>query len=106
MKSSFAEFHRVLKPSGVMAFEVGEIRKGNLLLENEVAKVAIEVGFNVDCILINSQNFTKTANCWGVKNNEEGTNTNRIIVLTKSETNHKFRYIPRQLSANEQLTLF
>ena len=106
MKSSFAEFHRVLKPSGVIAFEVGEIRKGNLLLENEVAKIAIEVGFNVDCILINSQNFTKTANCWGVKNNEEGTNSNRIVVLTKSEANHKFRYIPRQLSANEQLTLF
>lgn len=106
MKSAFAEFSRVLKPSGVIAFEVGEIRKGNLLLENEVAKVAIEVGFNVDCILINSQNFTKTANCWGVKNNEEGTNTNRIVVLTKSETTHNFRYIPQKSSIQEQLTLF
>ncbi|CAN5115646.1 DNA methylase [soil metagenome] len=106
MKSAFAEFYRVLKPSGVIAFEVGEIRKGNLLLENEVAKVAIEVGFNVDCILINSQNFTKTANCWGVKNNEEGTNTNRIVVLTKSETTHNFRYIPQKSSIQEQLTLF
>lgn len=106
MKSAFAEFYRVLKPSGVIAFEVGEIRKGNLLLENEVAKVAMEVGFKIDCILINAQNFTKTANCWGVKNNEEGTNTNRIVILKKSKTNHNLRYIPRQISTQEQLTLF
>jgi DNA modification methylase len=106
MKSAFKEFYRVLKPSGVIAFEVGEIRKGNLLLENEVAKVAMEVGFNPDCILINSQNFTKTANCWGVKNNEEGTNTNRIVILTKGKVSPEFRYIPRQTSTQEQLTLF
>ena len=106
MKSAFKEFQRVLKPSGVIAFEVGEIRKGNILLENEIAKVAIEIGFNVDCILINSQNFTKTANCWGVKNNKEGTNTNRIVILTKSKTTHNFRYIPKQSSIQEQLTLF
>ncbi len=106
MRFAFKEFYRVLKPSGVIAFEVGEIRKGNLLLENEIAKVAMEVGFNADCILINSQNFTKTANCWGVKNNEEGTNTNRIVVITKSQTSQEFRYIPRQISTQEQLTLF
>jgi len=106
MKSAFAEFYRVLKPSGVIAFEVGEIHKGNLLLENEVAKVGIEVGFDIDCILINSQNFTKTANCWGVKNNEKGTNTNRIVILTKSETDHKFRYFSQHKFNQEQLTLF
>ena len=106
MKSAFQEFYRVLKPSGVIAFEVGEIRKGNLLLENEVAKVAIEGGFNSDCILINAQNFTKTANCWGVKNNKEGTNTNRIVILTKGKESSEFRYIPRQISTQEQLTLF
>jgi DNA modification methylase len=106
IKSAFAEFYRVLKPSGVIVFEVGEIRKGNLLLENEVAKVALEIGFKVDCILINSQNFTKTANCWGVKNNEEGTNTNRILILTKGETNDNFHYVPHPNSAQQQLTLF
>ena len=106
MKLALQEFYRVLKPSGVIAFEVGEIRKGNLLLENEVAKLAIKVGFNPDCILINAQNFTKTANCWGVKNNEEGTNTNRIVILTKSKISSEFRYIPQQTSTQEQLTLF
>ena len=106
MKSAFKEFYRVLKPSGVIAFEVGEIRKGNLLLENEIAKVAIKVGFNVDCILINSQNFTKTANCWGVKNNEKGTNSNRIVVLTKDKISCETRYNQQQISTQKQLTLF
>jgi hypothetical protein len=33
--------------------------------------------------MINEQEFTKTANIWGTKNNEKGTNTNRIVVLRK-----------------------
>ena len=31
-----------------------------------------------------AQEFTKTANCWGVENNRKGTNTNRIAVFRKS----------------------
>jgi hypothetical protein len=33
--------------------------------------------------MINAQNFTKTANCWGVDNNKGGTNTNRIVVMRR-----------------------
>lgn len=106
MKSAFQEFYRVLKPSGVIAFEVGEIRKGNLLLENEITKIAIEVGFVAECILINSQNFTKTANCWGVKNNKEGTNTNRIVVLRKNEISDFICYKPQQTNSFQQMNLF
>jgi len=106
MESAFTEFYRVLKPSGIIAFEVGEIRKRNLLLENEIAEVALKVGFNANCILINSQNFTKTANCWGVKNNEDGTNTNRIVLLTKGKAHNSFRKYSPQFSVQEQLNLF
>jgi DNA modification methylase len=106
MQSAFQEFYRVLKPSGVIAFEVGEIRKGNLLLENEVVKIVSEVGFTADCILINAQNFTKTANCWGVKNNQEGTNTNRIVILTKDAGNDFAFYAPHLISSFQQPTLF
>ncbi|MDQ3323270.1 MAG: site-specific DNA-methyltransferase [Acidobacteriota bacterium] len=106
MKSSLREFYRVLKSSGVIAFEVGEVHKGNLLLENEIVRIASEVGFVADCILINAQNFTKTANCWGVKNNEKGTNTNRIVILTKSATDSSTLYTPRPNTAFQQLTLF
>ena len=34
-------------------------------------------------VLINDQRFTKTANCWGVDNNEKGTNSNRIAVFAR-----------------------
>jgi len=36
-------------------------------------------------VLINEQEFTKTANCWGVDNNAKGTNSNRIVVMRKED---------------------
>jgi hypothetical protein len=83
MKAAFAEFLRVLRPAGVMAFEVGEVRRGSVHLEEEVVRVGQATGFVSECILINSQTFTKTANCWGINNNERGTNSNRIVVFRK-----------------------
>ncbi len=83
MTACFHEFRRVLQDDGAIAFEVGEIRKGVLRLENEVMKAALAAGLIPECVMINSQSFTKTANCWGVKNNELGTNTNRIVILRK-----------------------
>ena len=35
--------------------------------------------------MVNDQNFTKTANCWGVANNRKGTNTNRIVLMRKTD---------------------
>jgi len=83
MTEVFIELKRVLKPGGCIAFEVGEVRKGSLLLENEVVKAGLSAGLIPECIMINSQSFTKTANCWGVSNNRKGTNSNRIVVFTK-----------------------
>ena len=34
-------------------------------------------------VLVNQQNFTKTSNCWGIRNNKHGTNTNRIVLLRR-----------------------
>lgn len=83
MTAVFHELRRVLQPNGWVAFEVGEIRKQKLLLENEVVRAATAAGLIAECILIHSQNFTKTANCWGVANNQAGTNSNRIVLLRK-----------------------
>jgi SAM-dependent methyltransferase len=83
MTEVFIELKRVLKPGGCIAFEVGEVRKGSLLLENEVVKAGLSAGLIPECIMINTQSFTKTANCWGVSNNRKGTNSNRIVVFTK-----------------------
>lgn len=84
MTDVFRELKRVLQPGGIVAFEVGEVRNGAVLLENEVVKTGFAAGLFPECIMINSQNFTKTANCWGVLNNEKGTNSNRIVILKKN----------------------
>ncbi len=35
-------------------------------------------------VLVKEQVFTKTANIWGVANNRCGTNTNRIVLFTRT----------------------
>ncbi len=84
MTEVFRELHRVLKPGGHIAFEVGEVRGGKIKLEEAVLPCGIDAGLNPELILINDQKFTKTANCWGVDNNAKGTNTNRIVLFQKT----------------------
>lgn len=68
---------------GVFAFEVGEVRRGTLLLDQVVVDVARETAWEPACVIINAQTFTKTSNTWGVDNNRGGTNSNRIVVLRR-----------------------
>ena len=74
---------RLLRPGGHVAFEVGEVRNGKVLLEQSVWRAAEGLPFERLGVMINQQEFTKTANCWGVQNNAKGTNTNRIVLLRK-----------------------
>jgi len=83
MEATLAEMRRVLRPGGVISFEVGEVRKGKLDLESEILRAGIRAGLAPEFVLIHKQEFTKTANCWGVSNNQKGTNTNRVVVFTK-----------------------
>lgn len=84
MAAVFAELYRITQRDGWVAFEVGEIRKGKIRLEEHVVPISIAAGFACDAVLINQQQFTKTANIWGVGNNAAGTNSNRIVVLRKA----------------------
>ena len=45
----------------------------------------IAAGLEPVLVLVNAQQFTKTANCWGVTNNRKGTNTNRVVLLRKRD---------------------
>lgn len=84
MTGVFHELHRVLVPGGHVAFEVGEVHGGKTKLEEAVLPCGVAAGLEPVLILINDQEFTKTANCWGVDNNFKGTNTNRIVVFRKT----------------------
>ncbi|MFY7817657.1 MAG: DNA methyltransferase [Akkermansiaceae bacterium] len=84
MSQVFRELQRILVKGGVVAFEVGEVRKGRVLLEDLVLPAAEASGLQPFAIMINDQDFTKTSNCWGVDNASKGTNTNRIILLRKT----------------------
>jgi len=83
MSAVFAELHRITRPGGWVAFEVGEVRRGTVKLEEIVAPLGVAAGFECSVILINAQRFTKTANIWGVRNNSLGTNSNRIVLFRK-----------------------
>jgi len=84
MGGVFKELYRITKPGGWVAFEVGEVRKGLVKLDEYIVPLGRSAGFKCFGILINSQVFTKTSNIWGVNNNEGGTNTNRIAIFQKN----------------------
>lgn len=83
MQSTLTGIKRVVRPGGRIVVEVGEVRKGAIKLEEPLCNAAIQAGLLPEKLMINRQRFTKTSNCWGVKNNEKGTNTNRIAIFLR-----------------------
>jgi hypothetical protein len=83
VRDVLTEQARILRSGGHVAFEVGEVRGGKVLLERLVWSAAEGLPFERLAVLVNRQDFTKTANCWGVSNNRLGTNTNRIVLLKR-----------------------
>ena len=85
MQKVFDELYRITKQDGYVAFEVGEVKNGKIKLEEYVVTLGIKSGFKLLGVIINEQVFTKTSNIWGVKNNNKGTNSNRIVLFKKGE---------------------
>jgi hypothetical protein len=83
VRDGLTEQARILRSGGHVAFEVGEVRGGTVLLERLVWSAAEGLPFERLAVVVNRQDFTKTANCWGVSNNRLGTNTNRIVLLRR-----------------------
>jgi hypothetical protein len=83
VRDTLKELARVVRHGGHIAFEVGEVRNGKVLLERLVWDAVEGLPFERLFVMVNRQEFTKTANCWGVTNNAKGTNTNRIVVLRR-----------------------
>jgi hypothetical protein len=84
MSAVFHELFRLTSPGGYVAFEVGEVRKRTIQLEEYVVCPGIAAGFTCEALVINQQKFTKTSNIWGVDNMVSGTNSNRVVIFRKS----------------------
>ena len=82
--ATFRELARIVAPRGHVAFEVGEVRGGKVELEKLVLDALAGTPFAPLCVLVNVQEFTKTANCWGVSNNAKGTNTIRVVLARRA----------------------
>ncbi len=94
MTEVMRDLGRVLRPGGRAVIEVGEVQVGagrgrrDLNLEELlISRLPLELRGGgrlvAEEVFINSQSFTKLANCWDVKNNAKGTNTNRCLVVRK-----------------------
>lgn len=81
--STLSELSRVTRVGGHIAFEVGEVKKGKIRLEEHVIAAAKGLPLKPLGVMINQQDFTKTSNCWGVSNNKQGTNSNRIVIFRR-----------------------
>ncbi len=85
IKEVLSQLFIITKKGGYVAFEVGEVKNGTINLDEYVAMDGLSVGFEVIGIFINKQEFTKTANIWGIKNSQKGTNTNRIVLFRRAD---------------------
>lgn len=72
-----------LRQGGYICFEVGDVQKGKVKLDESVMRIAGLIGLTPVCVVENSQDFAKVSQTYGVRNNEDGTNSNKICVLQK-----------------------
>ena len=83
MSFVFDELYRVTLPGGWIAFEVGEVNNGKIKLDEAVVPLGLKSGLDCAGIMVNSQDFTKTSNIWGINNMKVVINTNRIVIFHK-----------------------
>lgn len=83
LTAALAEMRRCLGSCGHAAVEVGEVRRGSIRLEDHVIACGQSAGLVPIRILIHSHAFTKTSRCWGIANNQAGTNTHRVVLFQK-----------------------
>jgi DNA modification methylase len=90
ISDTLTELQRVIMPGGTLAMEVGEVKyQGQILNLDEIILGLVcspehnMHQFRVKEIYVQSQQFTKLANCFKVCNNKKGTNTNRILLMER-----------------------
>ncbi|MDX1961464.1 MAG: site-specific DNA-methyltransferase [Leptospiraceae bacterium] len=87
IEKTLQELSRVMKKNAQLVMEVGDVQYGKsiLNLDEVVLRASEKTDLHWTKTYINSQKFTKLSNCWNIKNNEKGTNSNRCVVLTNKK---------------------
>lgn len=86
IEAALREMRRVLRPDGVIAIEVGDVMGGS---DSLVVAILNEIGSaDLACraLIVNGHAFSKTSQCWGVRANALGTNSNRVLLLTRADS--------------------
>ena len=83
IRRTLKEQMRIVRPGGYIAMEVGEIHKGTVHLERLVWSAAKGLPCHRIGVIMNQQDFTKSAHTAGITNGKRGTNSNRIVVLQR-----------------------
>ncbi len=85
IEDSLVEMYRVLKERGVAVIEVGDVKynRKRVNLDDIVEEIGKKVGFSIIQKFIHIQKFTKLSNCFNVRNNLDGVNTQRMVAFTK-----------------------
>ncbi len=86
MTDVFRELRRILRPDGWVAFEVGEERKGSLMLEKRGGE-SRDAGRACPGVCFDQlAEFYEDGQLLGVDNNVKGTSSNRIVLFCKGES--------------------
>ncbi len=85
IKKSMKEMYKSLKKGKYCLIEVGDIkhRGEKIYLEHLITKLADEVGFNVEKVMINYMEAPKISRAFSRKTKYQGTKTNRCVVMKK-----------------------
>jgi hypothetical protein len=83
IRRTLIEMMRIVKPSGYIAIEVGEIKGGTVKLEQAVWEAAAGLTCRRLGVIVHAAKFPKTSHIYGVINNKLGTNTNRIVIMQR-----------------------
>ena len=85
IRKSMKEMYDVLKKDKYCIIEVGDIRhRGKkVYLDHLIVKLADEVGFNVEKVIINYMEAPKISRAFSRKTKYQGTKTNRCVVMKK-----------------------
>ncbi|MEM2974736.1 MAG: hypothetical protein QW112_03905 [Candidatus Micrarchaeia archaeon] len=79
------EMNRVLKPNKYCVIEVGDVhhKSKNINLDELIADLADETGFEIEEILINHFSAPKISKAFSENAKKKGTKTNRCVILRK-----------------------